>query len=342
MKRQLILLWVVFLSFSMCVDAAELKNEVARQEGNRLVITYDLAGKEKEADVTLTLTVDGKTYKASALHVEGDVGKVKPGRGKKISWNILKDFPRGLRGDVDWELTTAGNEFTEATTGIQMVFVQGGCFQMGRYPVLGGSSDEKPVHEVCVGDFYIGKYEVTQGQWKAVMGNNPSYFKDCGDNCPVEKVSWNAVQDFIRKLKSQSGKDYRLPTEAEWEYAATSGGKSEKWAGTSNESSFGDYAWYNGNSGSKTHPIGQKMPNGLGLYDMSGNVWEWCSDWYKSDYYKSSPRDNPQGPSSGTSRVNRGGGWSFIADYARASYRCRSLSILRGSDLGFRLAVSAQ
>jgi formylglycine-generating enzyme required for sulfatase activity len=232
MKRRLILLWVIFLSFSVCVNAAELKNEFARQEGNRLVITYDLAGKEKEADVNLTLTVEGKTYKSSELHVEGDIGKVKTGTGKKISWNILQDFPRGLRAGVDWELTTAGEAFTDLTTGIQMVFVQGGCYQMG--DTFGdGESDEKPVHKVCVHDFYMGKYEVTQGQWKAVMGNNPSNFSNCGDNCPVEQVSWADVQQFIQRLNSRSGKNYRLPTEAEWEYAARSGGKSEKWSGTS-------------------------------------------------------------------------------------------------------------
>ncbi len=216
--------------------------------------------------------------------------KARAGKGKKIYW----------------------------TTGMEMVFVKGGCYQMG--DTFGdGDSDEKPVHEVCVDDFYIGKYEVTQGQWKAIMGNNPSYFKDCGDNCPVEDVSWNDIQDFINKLNQKITPSiplnkgglrgmYRLPTEAEWEYAARSGGKSEKWAGTSNESELGDYAWYDKNSESKTHPVGQKKPNGIGLYDMSGNVWEWVNDWYDEDYYKNSPQNNPKGPNSGSLRVNRGGG----------------------------------
>lgn len=144
-----------------------------------------------------------------------------------------------------------------------MVFVKGGCYQMGD---TFGDADEKPVHEVCVGDLYMGKYEVTQGQWKAIMGNNPSYFKDCGDNCPVEDVSWDDAQNFIQKLNQKTGKNYRLPTEAEWEYAARSGGKSEKYAGTSSESELTDYTWHDKNAASKakTHPVGQKKPNGIG------------------------------------------------------------------------------
>jgi len=223
---------------------------------------------------------------------------------------------------------------------MEFVYVKGGCYQMG--DTFGdGSSDEKPVHEVCVDDFYMGKYEVTQGQWKAIMGNNPSYFiKDCGDNCPVEQVRWNDIQEFTNKLSQKTGKNYRLPTEAEWEYAAKSGGKNEKWAGTSNESELWEYAWYNSNSGSKTHPVGQKKPNGLGIYDMSGNVWEWVNDWYDSNYYKDSPKDNPKGPSRGSSRVGRGGSWYGLARYVRASFRLRSTPGFRHDDFGFRLAGS--
>jgi formylglycine-generating enzyme required for sulfatase activity len=193
-------------------------------------------------------------------------------------------------------------------------------------------------HEVCVDDFYIGKYEVTQAQWSAIRGNNPSYSSNCGDNCPVEQVSWNDIQEFIRELSQQTGKTYRLPTEAEWEYAAQSGGKSEKYAGTSSEAELGDYAWYDKNSGSKTHPVGQKKPNGLGIYDMTGNVWEWCSDWYDESYYKNSPKDNPQGPSNGSARVLRGGSWYGYAWTTQASYRNSVLPYGRYGYLGFRLA----
>ncbi|KAF0159731.1 MAG: hypothetical protein FD159_229 [Syntrophaceae bacterium] len=334
------LLFVLMLTMLLALplSAAELKNEKARQEGNRLVISYDLEGKEKEAEVNLTITVEGKTYKSSELHIEGDVGKLKTGKGKRVTWNILQDFPRGLRGAADWELTTSGDALTDSVTGIELIFVKGGCYQMGD-TVGGGESNEKPVHEVCVNDFYMGKYEVTQGQWKKVMGNNPSYYSGCGDNCPVEMVSWNDVQTFVEKLNRNSGKRYRLPTEAEWEYAARSGGKSEKWPGTSSESSLGDYAWYSSNSGSKTHPVGQKQPNGLGLHDMSGNVWEWCSDWYGNKYYNQSPRDNPAGPSSGSLRVQRGGSWGNFAASTRAADRYRVKPGVRYCDLGFRLAL---
>ena len=196
---------------------------------------------------------------------------------------------------------------------------------------------EKPVHEVCVDDFYIGKYEVTQGQWKAIMGNNPSSFSSCGDNCPVEKVSWNDIQDFIGKLNSKTGKNYRLPTEAEWEYAARSGGKSEKYSGGNDIDSV---AWYGSNSGRKTHPVGQKAANGLGLYDMTGNVWEWVSDWYSSSYYSESPKNNPKGPNSGSHRLLRGGGWHGNSRNSRTAYRHGHSPDFRDVSDGFRLAGS--
>jgi len=228
------------------------------------------------------------------------------------------------------------NENKDPIAGMEFVYVKGGCFQMG--DTFGdGYSDEKPVHEVCVDSFYIGKYEVSQGQWKKVMDNNPSEFKSCGDDCPVERVSWNDVQDFINELKSRTGKNYRLPTEAEWEYACRSGGKKEKYCGGNNPD---DVAWYSDNSGSRTHPVGQKQPNGLGIYDMSGNVWEWCSDWYDSSYYRSSPKSNPAGPSRGSGRVIRGGSWSsWAGGFVRASYRVSDVMGDRSYDIGFRLIV---
>jgi len=225
-------------------------------------------------------------------------------------------------------------ESKDPTTGLEMVFVKGGCYQMG--DTFGdGYDNEKPVHEVCLDDFYMGKYEVTQGQWKQIMGNNPSYFKDCGDNCPVEGVSWNDIQEFIQKLNNKTGKNYKLPTEAEWEYAARSGGKNEKYSGGNDVDSV---AWYNKNSGNKTHPVGQKKPNGLGIYDMSGNVWEWVSDWYDGDYYKNSPKNNPTGPNSGTFRVLRGGSWrGYDTRFLVPADRGSSYPGSRSSDLGFRL-----
>jgi formylglycine-generating enzyme required for sulfatase activity len=220
---------------------------------------------------------------------------------------------------------------------IEMVFVKGGCYQMG--DTFGeGETDEKPVHQVCVDDFYLGKYEVTQAQWLAVMGNNPSYFKECGANCPVEQVFWEDAQEFTRRLNELAGRNYRLPYEAEWEYAARSGGKSEKYAGGSNIDAV---AWYDKNSGYSTHPVGSKQPNGLGLYDMSGNVWEWCKDWYADKYYERSPQQNPRGPLSGSSRVVRGGGWDNDPAYVRAADRFGFSPGDRGAGLGFRLVLPA-
>ncbi|MBI5747219.1 MAG: formylglycine-generating enzyme family protein [Nitrospirae bacterium] len=204
-----------------------------------------------------------------------------------------------------------------------MVLVKGGCYDMG--DTFGdGNSDESPVHNVCLDDFYIGEHEVTQGEWQEIMGDNPSFFKGC-DYCPVEWVSWNDTQGFIERLNKKRGKNYRLPTEAEWEYAARSGGKKERYSGTSSESELGNYAWYNNNSEFKTHPVKQKRPNSLGLYDMSGNVWEWVSDWYDEGYYKNSPKDNPKGPSTGKYRVLRGGSWGSGPGLIRVADRDRDV-----------------
>lgn len=204
-----------------------------------------------------------------------------------------------------------------------------------------GHSNEKPVHTVCVSDFYLGKYEVTQGQWKKVMGANPSSFKS-SDDYPVETVSWNDAQEFIRKLNQMSGKNYRLPTEAEWEYAARSGGKKERWARTSNKYELGEYAWGKANSGNQTHPVGQKKPNDLGFYDMSGNLYEWVNDWYNEDYYKNSPKNNPQGPDRGSERVLRGGGWGSGARNERAAFRSKHNPAYRANFTGFRLGMPGQ
>lgn len=223
---------------------------------------------------------------------------------------------------------------------MEMVLVKGGCYKMG--DTFGdGSANERPVHDVCVKDFRMGKYPVTQIEWVAVMGTNPSREPSCGETCPVENVSWSDVQEFIRKLNQRSGKAYRLPTEAEWEYAARSGGKDEKWAGTSRESELADYAWYYNNSSYRSHPVGQRKPNGLGLYDMTGNVWEWMSDWYDEGYYAKSPKDEPQGSTSGQTRSLRGGYWGDLARFVRVSRRIRAAPSARAPGYGFRLVLPA-
>jgi formylglycine-generating enzyme required for sulfatase activity len=230
-------------------------------------------------------------------------------------------------------------DFKDDKTGIEMVFVKGGAFKMGCTDEQKEcDDDEKPVHSVTLGDFLIGKYEVTQKQWFQVMESNPSGGEE-GEGLPVNNVSWNDVQEFIKRLNTMTGREYRLPTEAEWEFAARGGIKSKGnvFAGSNNPD---DVAWYKNNSGGKTHPIGTKAPNELGLYDMSGNVWEWVSDW--KDKYSSFDIADPKGPVSGSSRVFRGGGWSGGALVCRVSFRNYYYPDIRRDGLGFRLALSPQ
>ena len=217
--------------------------------------------------------------------------------------------------------------------------MKGGTFTMGCTSEQGSEcdDDEKTTHQVTLDDFYIGKYEVTQTQWRSVMGSDPQNlnFKGC-DQCPVEGVSWEDIQDFLKKLNAKTGKKYRLPTEAEWEYAARGGNQNRgyKYVGSN---TFYEVLWYDPNSGSKTYPVGGKKSNELGLYDMNGNVWEWCQDWYGA--YSSNKQTNPEGPSSGSSRVLRGGGWSIDPGDFRVSNRTFSKPSNRDGYLGFRLGL---
>lgn len=224
-----------------------------------------------------------------------------------------------------------------------MVYVEGGTFMMGATSEQGSDtySEEKPAHQVTLSSFSIGKYEVTQEEWQVVMGCNPSSYK--GAKRPVEEVSWRDSQEFIRKLNTMTGKRFRLPTEAEWEYAARGGSctKGYKYAGSN---SIDDVAWYyvkGYDKGGKrhyygSHDVGQKSPNELGLYDMSGNVWEWCQDWLGS--YNGNSQTNPTGPSSGSYHVYRGGSWGDDARYCRVSRR-RNIKAYSGAYLGMRLAL---
>jgi formylglycine-generating enzyme required for sulfatase activity len=235
----------------------------------------------------------------------------------------------------DWPITPP-----DPLKPMEMLLVKGGCFKMG--DTFGdGAEDEQPVHEVCVKDFYIGKYLVTQMQWTGPMGTNPSRESTCGMTCPVESVSWTDVQEFIRRLSERTGKAYRLPTEAEWEYAARSGGRNERWAGTSDEKELGDYAWYYPNSTFSAHPVGSKKANGLGLFDMTGNVWEWMSDWYDEGYYAKSPRDEPKGPISGRTHALRGGYWGDLSSFVRVARRIGLDPAARAAGYGVRLALPA-
>ena len=232
--------------------------------------------------------------------------------------------------------SSSNKNFTDSDTGMEFVFVEGGCYQMGDN-FGDGYVDEKPLHEVCLDDFYIGKYEVTWGEYEKVIGPHLPHIKK-GDNYPVAQVSWFDAQDFIRLLNDKTSENFRMPTEAEWEYAARSRGKNEKYPGSDSPL---EVAWYEDNSELYTHPVGEKVANELGLHDMSGNVREWCQDWYYSGYYKSSPRINPTRNVSGSGRrVLRGGGIHREAEHIRLSYRDGKEPAESRNCIGLRLVLS--
>ena len=232
--------------------------------------------------------------------------------------------------------------FTVNGVSFTMIRVEEGTFTMGATKEQGfeASSDEKPTHQVSLSTYYIGETAVTQDLWEAVMGSNPSFFK--GNKHPVERVSWNDCQVFIKKLNAATGRSFRLPTEAEWEYASRGGSRSQGYR-YSGSNRLEDVAWYLDNSGNETHDVALKMANELGLYDMSGNVFEWCNDWY--DEYKNDSQTNPTGPDNiwvrlTCCRVCRGGAWSLSAGFCRTSYRFNNFPGFRKNNLGFRLALS--
>jgi len=273
----------------------------------------------------------------------------------------------------------AGDLWIEPSTGMEFVWVPGGCFQMGTpeggtfsyahnkelsfaddnvfitilkgavaFLPVGCSSamrtsvpqdfnlytkDERPVHKVCLDGYWVGKYEVTQGQWMKVMGNNPSYFK-LGDDYPVEQVSWDDIMEFIKKINNGSSMTFSLPTEAQWEYAARSGGQNETFSGSNN---VDEVAWYYESSGGKTHQVGTKATNGLGIFDMSGNVREWCMDRYDRDAYSKHTLQNPKFESKDESRVVRGGSWFMNPCDLRCASRGWDWASHPNTDVGFRL-----
>ena len=236
--------------------------------------------------------------------------------------------------------TAAKPSVAEVTAAIEanMIFINGGSFTMGCTKEQDTCyASEKPAHKVTLSNFYMNKYPVTQREWETVMGTRPWFSKNCPD-CPVEHVSWYDAQMFVNTLNQLTGKFYRLPTEAEWEYAARGGNKSKgfQYAGGNNPDEIG---WYTKNSNDESHPVGKKKPNELGLYDMSGNVWQWCQDWYDESYYQKSPENNPQGPGKDSYRTCRGGSWWSEVGDLRLSNRDRYPPDGRDDDVGFRLVM---
>ena len=310
-------------------DLNELKFEITNEEwtisGTTATLTADYSWSGEIVSIAMEVSEDEDFANANSFEAS-------------VSGNSLAVTATGLKaetkyyyriiidtGSVTFESETRTFEtlktiFSLTVNGVifEMVYVEGGTFDMGATTEQGSDaeSDEKPVHSVTLDGYYIGKCEVTQELWEAVMGSNPSHFK--GAQNPVENVSWNDCQEFVSRLNSLTGRTFRLPTEAEWEYAARGGNKSRhyKYSGSGN---IGYVAWYYKNSGSTTHAVGTQTANELGIYDMSGNVCEWCSDWYGG--YSAGSQTNPQGPSSGSYRVHRGGSWGDIAGRCRVSNR---------------------
>jgi len=251
-----------------------------------------------------------------------------------ISFSILIPIIGLLLFFYFYRTDTAKNANSESALLPKLTMVKGGWFSMGSDSRDAGT-DEKPIHKVFIDDFFIGTYEVTQSEWELIMGSNPAYFNQ--PEKPVEQVSWYEVQEYITKLNLKTGKHYRLPTEAEWEYAAKGGqeGRGYRYSG-SNESE--EVGWSITNSSDITHHIGAKKPNELGVYDMSGNVFEWCNDMYDGFYYINSPERNPKGGTIAKDRVIRGGSWKNNSNVERTSFRGNIAAESRRNTTGFRLA----
>ena len=256
-----------------------------------------------------------------------------------------KVFANGLKPRWAASVNATQREVLEKLIA-NMVKVEGGTFTMGATAEQGSEArdDEKPKHDVTLSDYYIGKYEVTQAEWEAVMGERPTSDGDkwtskygLGGNYPAYYISWNDCRAFIRKLNELTGLQFKLPTEAQWEYAARGGRSSRGYKYSGITYKLDAVAWYRGNSGNKTHPVGEKPSNELGLHDMSGNVWEWCSDWY--DRYSGDSQINLVRPVIESSRVLRGGSWSGIATYCRVACRGRYTVTDRDNYNGMRLAL---
>lgn len=329
-----------FLFLGSPIFSQQLTNIRVTQENDLILILYDIPGGHPGQVFSSSLTLIRKNnpgFKIVPSSLKGDFQEVTPGFNKKIIWDATADVDILEGDDYIFELTleevTNENEFKK----YGMVFIQGGTFQMGcTNEQTHCFEDERPIHSVTLNSYYLSKYEVTQSLWQELMGANPSNFKN--ENHPVENVSWHDAQEFIVRLNKKSGKNFRLPTEAEWEFAARGGVRSEKYL-FSGSNSITEVGWYNGNGSRTTHQVGTKLPNELGLFDMTGNVLEWCSDG--NGRYPDSHQINPLGNKVETDKIVRGGGWFSDAKYCRnASRDCKNAGS-RFSSLGFRLAHPA-
>jgi formylglycine-generating enzyme required for sulfatase activity len=372
MKLNLVIFYLICNLSNLCF-AQSISNITSSQSGKNILVSYSLTGEEGITAYEIKLWVSsdgGNTWQGPLTAVSGAVGKGQAAaNSKSITWDVLKEPGFGqLKGDnIQFKIKAFYNNVGNSGD-IEMVWVEGGSFMMGSNE---GSVDEKPVHEVTLKGFYMGKYEVTRGQFrkfveaanyqteaekdgwawiwsseekKWVKKEGLNWKKDAKgidcyktkENHPVIFISYNDVIAYINWLKSTSNKKYRFPTEAEWEYAAKGGNKNSlyKYAGSDN---IDEVAWY-GNANDETHPIGTKKANTLGIFDMTGNVWEWCNDWYDKNHYQYSMKSNPEGGLTGDYRVLRGGSFDYLTDDCRPANRNLNKPSIRSNFIGFRLA----
>ena len=347
MKKIFLILSIMILIFAGCKKFDEIgasKVEIIKgniEKGSGCIninVEYDYPVELEAVTLYLSEKEDMSGAEAYDCKVEGKKFSVKvEGIKDETDYYYFYEYDNGYNVIKTEKKLLGENIFIVNGVSFTMIAVEGGIFQMGATSEQGSDaySDESPVHSVMLSSYYIGETEVTQELWEAVMGSNPSDFK--GNKKPVEKVSWNDCQKFITKLNQLTGKNFRLPTEAEWEYAARGGNKSKgyKYSGSN---TIDNVAWYYDNIGYQTHDVKTKQANELGIYDMSGNVWEWCQDWYGS--YSSGSQTNLAGPSSGSYRVVRGGSWFNSAELCRVSNRNGGYPGISDSSLGLRLSLS--
>lgn len=332
---------IFLIFFPVFCSAQSVSNVTARQEDNTVVVSYHL---DKDADISVCCSTDGgKTFSTALKAVSGDVGPDVKAGDRSIVWDVLSEMDRLVTTGLVFMVVPGGMDISFSVKGVpfNMVYVKGGTFGMGATREQGKAveKNELPAHTVTLKGFHIGQTEVTQALWEAVMGTNPSGSKAA--DCPVETVSWDDCQMFIRKLnklleKELYGKKFAMPTEAQWEFAAR-GGEAVSKNKFSGSSSAGSVSWNASNSGGKARPVAEKQPNSLGLYDMSGNVWEFCSDRYGN--YPATEQENPAGASSGMYRVRRGGSFSSESSDCRVSRRMSCAQNVRDRSVGLRLAL---
>lgn len=340
MKRYVLMLtWLLLLPIAVC--AQTVTNVIAEQAGKKIVVSYQL---DKQADISIQYSTDGGSTYRSMSHISGDVGSDVAAGQRMITWDVLADMEKLVCSNLVFKVMPDGEKLTFMVNGVSftMIQVKGGTFTMGATREQGSDAYdwEKPTHSVTLSTYYMGETEVTQALWQAVMENNPSYFSKGGEY-PVEQVSWNDCKTFVSQLNSLlssqlGGKRFALPTEAQWEYAARGGNKNQRYK-YSGSNSLSAVAWYTDNSAGSTHAVKTKQANELGLYDMSGNVREWCQDWYSS--YSSSSQTNPTGSSRELNRVLRGGCWNCSAGDCRVSFRFNYTPSIRYFNFGLRLCL---